>query len=210
MSPLMHLCLPKLTKPLVEDLIELANGIEDHISKNTIGEIEHNAKLHNDKEVLNELQALKDMYGFDYLPQHRGKRLDHHMSDMIRKDLQITLPYKADFVIQLINTENTFIHNDGTRTCSFYYMISNDTATTSFYESDKDPIYGTVWNPADVIKTNTYTMKQDNWYMFNHNAIHSVNNVTTNRVGMLIDMSRCFNNYNQCVKHFEELYAKTI
>lgn len=210
MIPMIQLCLPKLSIKLKAELIEIADTIGDEISRNTIGEREHNAKQTNDVKVLSELQELKDLYGFDYLPQHRGKRLDSLVTDRIRKELHIPFPYKSDFVIQVINTKDTFIHNDGSRKCSLYYMITDDNATTSFYESSANPICGTVWNPNDVNKTHTFTMKQDDWHLFNHQAIHSVNDVNKTRIGMLIDMSRVFDSYEKCAKEFEEYYAKTI
>jgi hypothetical protein len=210
MIPLIKLDLPKLSKKLEDEILDIATTIENHVSKNTIGEIEKNAIEKNNVKVIEELEALKSLYGFDYLPQHRGMRLPNTIGDKIRKQLGIPLPYKTDFVVQVINTKHTFIHNDGSRICSLYYMLTDDTATTSFYESDAEPIYGTVWAPADVEKTWTFTMQRGDWHAFNHNAIHSVDNVNTTRVGMLIDMSRAFSTYDECVKHFEEYYAKAI
>jgi hypothetical protein len=210
MIPLIKFDLPQLSDALKTDILDISRTIGDHVSKNTIGEIEKNAIENSDNKVLDELNALKSLYGFDYLPQHRGMRLPNNIGDRIRKELGIPLPFKSDFVVQVINTKHTFIHNDGSRTCSFYHMLTDDTATTSFYESDIDPIYGTVWSPADVKKTYTFTMNKGDWHGFNHNAIHSVNDVNTTRVGMLIDMSRAFNTYEDCMKHFEEYYAKTI
>lgn len=210
MIPLIKLCLPHLSENLQNQILQLSQTLGDHVSKHTIGEIEKNAIENNDTKVLAELNALKNIYGFDYLPQHRGMRLSDDIGNAIRKELNIPLPTKTDFVVQVINTKHTFIHNDGSRICSFYYMLTDDTATTSFYESNKDPIYGTVWNPADVNKTHTFTMQKGDWHGFNHSAIHSVNDVNKTRIGMLIDMSRAFDTYEECMKHFEEYYAKTI
>jgi hypothetical protein len=210
MIPLIKLDLPKLSNKLEAEILDVSTTIGDYVSKNTIGEIEKTAVEKNDTKVIEELEALKALYGFDYLPQHRGMRLPNNIGDKIRKELGIPLPYKTDFVVQVINTKHTFIHNDGSRMCSLYYMITDDTATTSFYESDKPPTYGTVWNPADVEKKFSFTMKKGEWHGFNHNHIHSVDDVNTTRVGMLIDMSRAFGTYKECMSHFEEYYAKTI
>jgi hypothetical protein len=210
MIPLIKFDLPQLSDELKNEILQVSCTIGEHVSKNTIGEIEKNAIDKNDTKVLTELNALKSLYGFDYLPQHRGMRLSDTLGNNIRKELNIPLPAKTDFVVQVINTKHTFIHNDGSRICSLYYMLTDDTATTSFYESSVDPIYGTVWNPADVKKTHTFTMQKGDWHGFNHSAIHSVNDVNKTRVGMLIDMSRAFDTYEDCMKHFEEYYAKTI
>jgi len=210
MIPLIKLDLPKLSKKLEAEILDVSTTIGDYVSKNTIGEIEKNALEKNDTKVIEELEALKSLYGFDYLPQHRGMRLANNIGDKIRKELGIPLPYKTDFVVQVINTKHTFIHNDGSRKCSLYYMLTDDTATTSFYTSDKEPIYGTVWSPVEVEKKYSFTMQKGDWHGFNHSYIHSVDNVNKVRVGMLIDMSRAFNTYEECMLNFEEYYAKTI
>jgi len=210
MIPLIKFDLPQLSDKLKDEILQVSCTIGEYVSKNTIGEIEKNAIEKNDTKVLAELNALKNLYGFDYLPQHRGMRLSDTLGNNIRKELGIPLPSKTDFVVQVINTKHTFIHNDGSRICSFYYMLTDDIATTSFYESSVGPIYGTVWSPVDVKKTHTFTMQKGDWHGFNHSAIHSVNEVNKTRVGMLIDMSRAFDTYEDCMKHFEEYYAKTI
>jgi hypothetical protein len=210
MIPLIKLNLPKLSGDLENEILKVSSTISDHVSKNTIGEIEKRAIETNDTKVLDELNSLKELYGFDYLPQHRGMRLSKQISDRIRSELPIEFPEEADFVVQVINTQHTFIHNDGTRMCSFYYMLTDDTATTSFYESDKSPTYGTVWTPSDVTHKYSFTMKQGDWHAFNHNKIHSVNDVNKTRIGMLIDMTRAYGSYEECLKNYENLFSTII
>jgi hypothetical protein len=205
MNPLIKLNLPRLSGDLENEILKISSTVSEHVSKNTIGEIEQNAIANNDTKVLNELNALKNLYGFHYLPQHRGMRLPRNISDRIRSELPVKFPEETDFVVQVINTKHTFIHNDGTRMCSFYYMLSDDTAATSFYTSDADPIYGTVWSPSDVSKKYTFTMSRGDWHAFNHNHIHSVNNVNKTRIGMLIDMTRAYGSYENCIDNFKEL-----
>lgn len=200
--PIVKLNLPPLPKDVEDKLLAMASDTNNFkLSNNTLIVKKEVAKRRGLTRLVAEIDRVQKLYGFDYIPTHKAIRL----SDDMRSSVQVNLPEDTDFVLQVIDTENTFIHDDGSRKVSFYYMISDDpTAVTRFYKSDSKPILETTYDPKDVEEFYSIHMERGCWYMFNHQSIHAVNNINKLRVGFLVDLSRVYT-YEECYEKYKEI-----
>jgi hypothetical protein len=206
MNPIIKLNLPPLP-PEVESrlLIMSEDSANFKNSNNTLLAKKESAKRRGMTRTVAEIDAVQKLYGFDYIPTHKAIRLQPQLTDELRSYVPIELPEAIDFVVQVIDTKNTFIHDDGSRKVSFYYMMTEDqNAITRFYKSDLNPILETTYHPDEVEEVYSIHMDKGCWYMFDHQSIHAVTNVTKRRVGFLIDMSKVYT-YSQCYEKYKDL-----
>jgi hypothetical protein len=205
-KPLLPLNLPRLSEELEQKLLTIASSHKDFsYSRMTLGERYQNAVATGDTATLSALDNVKQLYGFGDLPQHLAQNIPRELIQQIESEIGLTLPQNAGVFVQVVECANTFIHTDGgVRKASLYYMLTDDsTAETRFYKSDKEPFYSTIWNPNEVEQFYSYRMEQHRWHSFSHDEIHSVNNVTKLRVGLLIDMTRAFPTYEDFMENFK-------
>jgi hypothetical protein len=200
MNPLIKLNLPRLSDSLENKLISIASQYKEFKYNNgTLGK-----KYYEQKESLEEIENLKQIYGFDDLPQHRSCGIGSLTQEVIG-EMNHTFLNGMNMCVQVIESKDSFIHTDGGhRICSLYYLISDDTSKTTFYESDKPPVLTTVWNPMDVHPYYSYTMEQHKWHAFSHNEIHSVNNIKSLRIGLIIDFTPKFKTYDDFINFLSE------
>jgi hypothetical protein len=216
MKPIQHLKLHSLSEHLNLDLLKQAHTIEDVAIKGTISSLERKALLENDTDSLNKISELKSLYNFNSLPLHIKKIVDLELENRIREEIGIGLPAGIDFEVQAVTADhfpsNSFIHNDGNgpgvRKVSWYYLLTESAAKTSFYNSDTGPFFGPVWRPIDVTEVDSKIMLQHNWYSFNHNHIHGVTGVTGPRYALIINFSKAFESYETCMENFRELISE--
>lgn len=209
MNPIVQLNLPRLTAELEHSLLEIAKGSNSFKTNNgTILAIKENAQRRGSRRIVAEIDSLQKLYGFDYIPTHKGIRLPETTVDSLRlrESVNTELHDNVDFVVQVIDNENTFIHHDGTsRSCSFYYLLSDDdTAITRFYKTESKPILETVYNPKDVTEVYSIHMNRGCWYLFDHRTIHAVTGVTKPRIGFIVDMTKV-HTYDACVEKYKHL-----
>ena len=189
-NPLTHIKLPRLSLSLEKTLI--ANITDKNLSynKNTSCDDEKNAIQNKDLETLNKLDYVKQLYGIDYIPQHKMNNVEFKLIRRIESELGIKLPRTAKVYVQTIDSEFSFIHTDGLRKNSFFYLLSdNGDCETRFYTSENLPVYSRIWNPNEVKQFYSHKILPHNWYMFSHDTIHSVNNVDGLRITLIVDMS---------------------
>jgi hypothetical protein len=198
MNPILKVNLPKLSAETEQKILAIAAGYDQFkYSNGTLGK-----KYHEEQDHSSEIEDVKNLYGFDYLPQHRSTPCDQNLQNEIRDQIKLYTP--ASISVQVIETENSFIHTDGGhRTCSLYYLLTDNTSITNFYKSNEPPLITTIWDPNKVKKYFSYEMKQHEWHTFSHNEIHSVNNIKNLRVGLIIDMTKQFKNYEDFVRHLK-------
>jgi hypothetical protein len=199
MNPIIKVSLPPLLDETENKLLSVANTYEQFkYSNGTLGK-----QYQEQPEKNEEIEKVKNLYGFDYLPQHRSQSLDISLQNEIRNRLKLSIP--GSMYVQVIESENSFIHTDGGhRKCSLYYLLTdNNSAITNFYTTEKKPIISTVWDPANVRKHFSFEMLQHNWYVFSHDEIHSVNNIKGLRVALIIDMTKQFNTYEKLVSYLK-------
>ena len=201
MNPIIELDLPQLQVETEKQILDIASNYEQFkYSNGTLGQ-----KYHEQNDKNEQIEQVKKLYGFDYLPQHRSSPCDFKLQEEIKK--QLKLPIFANMYVQVIETENSFIHTDGGhRTCSLYYLLTDNTpSVTRFYTSLASPVISTIWNPADVAEYFSYEMKPHKWHTFSHNEIHSVNNITGLRVGLIIDMTKQFHTYENLISYLHKI-----
>lgn len=216
MKPILRLRLPALSAQLEADLLSQVHDLETTSIGVTVTAIEQRAKQENDVSTLEQIDSLKRLYNFAFLPKHLKKVVSHELEQQVRNELMITLPADIDFEIQAVTADSfpcdSFVHHDGhkpgSRRVGWYYLLSNSTARTSFYTSDRSPVYGLVWSPSDVTETAAETMQQHNWYSFNHNHIHGVKGITAPRHALVINFSSAFDSYESCMENFRDLISK--
>jgi hypothetical protein len=206
MKPIVKLNLPPLSQEIEDKLMAIAtHGDMFRYSSDTLIAKKELAKRRGLTRIVAEIDAVQKLYGFDYIPTHKATRLQPPVSDEMRNAIPLELPEVTDFVVQVIDTENTFIHDDGTRQVSFYYMMTDDpTATTRFYHSESKPILETTYHPNEVEEYYSLHMDKGCWYMFDHQSIHAVTDVTKLRVGFLVDLSKVYT-YSECYEKFKDI-----
>ena len=204
--PIVKLNLPPLPKEVEERLFAIAEDKSNFKrSHDTLLAKKELAARRGLSRIVAEVDSVQKLYGFDYIPTHDATRLKPPMTDEMRGLVPVSLPEETDFVVQVINTENTFIHDDGSRKVSFYYMMVDDpTAVTKFYKSNSKPILETTYHPDEVEEFYSLHMDKGCWYMFDHQSIHAVNNVTKLRVGFLVDLSRVYT-YEECYEKYKDI-----
>jgi hypothetical protein len=196
MNPLIKINLPNLSSELESKLISIANGYQQFkYSNGTIGQ-----KYYEKSESVDDIENLKRLYGFNDIPQHRSREIGNLTNDVLR-EMDCSFMENINMYVQVIESRDSFIHTDGGhRICSLYYLISDNGSKTTFYKSDKPPVMSTVWNPMDVYPYYSYIMKQHEWHAFSHNDIHSVNDISGLRVGLILDFTPKFKKYEDFVK----------
>lgn len=206
MKPIIKLNLPPLPPEVESLLLDMAKDTSNFkYSSDTLLAKKEAAKRRGLPRMVAEVERVQKLYGFDYIPTHKAVRLQPPLTDEMRACVPVELPQATDFVVQVIDTENTFIHDDGSRKVSFYYMMTEDeNAITRFYKSDSKPILETTYHPDEVEEVYSMHMDKGCWYMFDHQSIHAVTDVTKLRVGFLIDLSRVYT-YSECYEKFKEL-----
>ena len=216
MTPILHLSLPALSAHLEADLLAQVHDLETTSIGVTVTAIEQRAKQENDVSTLEQIDSLKRLYNFAFLPKHLKKIVSSELERRVRDELRIYLPDDIDFEIQAVTADlfpfDSFIHHDGhkpgARRVGWYYLLSNSAARTSFYTSEHSPVYGLVWSPSDVTEIATETMQRHTWYSFNHNHIHGVKGITSPRHALVINFSRAFDSYESCMENFRDLISK--
>lgn len=206
MKPILQLNISSLPSDVEDKLLQIAKDPTSFkYSSDTLIAKKDLAQRRGLTRVVAEIDKVQKLYGFDYIPTHKATRLQSSLTDELRKVIQIELPEETDFVVQVIDTENTFIHDDGNRKVSLYYLMTDDeTAVTRFYESDSKPILETTYHPNEVREVYSKHMSKGCWYVFNHQSIHAVTDVTKLRIGFLIDLSRKYT-YEECVEKYKHL-----
>ena len=194
MYPIHKVNLPRLSNEIEDKLLAVAAGYKlFKYNTGTIGQLYYERGITSDR-----IETLMQLYGFNHIPQHRSNAFDEELQNAIR-DL-IKLPSNRMYV-QVIESKDSFIHTDGGhRKCSLYYLISdNIPAVTKFYTSTEQPYITTLYKPDDVNEYYSYEMQQHCWHVFNHDEIHSVNNIKGLRVGLILDMTQQFQDYEDFV-----------
>lgn len=206
MKPIIKLNLPPLPKEVEDRLYAIASNKDNFkFSHDTLLAKRDLAAKRGLTRIVSEVDRVQQLYGFDYIPTHRAVRLQPPIPDELRSYIPVELPKEADFVVQVIDTKNTFIHDDGSRKVSFYYMMTDDeTAVTRFYHSDSKPILETTYHPDEVQEHYSLHMEKGCWYMFDHQSIHAVTDVTKLRVGFLVDMSKVYT-YSECYEKYKSI-----
>lgn len=206
MKPIVKLNLPPLPKEVEDKLFSIAaDKSQFKRSNDTLLVKKELAQRRGLNRLVAEVDAVQKLYGFDHIPTHDSVRLKSPLTEELRSCVPVELPDESAFVVQVIATKDTFIHDDGARKVSFYYMMVDDpTATTRFYSSNSKPILETTYHPKEVEETYSIHMERGCWYMFNHQSIHAVNDVSTLRVGMLIDLSRVYT-YEECYEKYKDI-----
>ena len=193
MKPIVKLNLPPLPPEVEARILDMAKDTTNFkYSSDTLLAKKDLAQRRGLSRVVAEIDSVQKLYGFDYIPTHKAFRLQPPMTDEMRKYVGVELPEAADFVVQVIDTKNTFIHDDGTRQISFYYLMTEDECVTRFYHSDSKPILETTYHPDEVEEYYSIHMEKGSWYMFDHQSIHAVTNVNLLRVGFLVDLSKVY------------------
>jgi hypothetical protein len=206
MKPIVKLNLPSLPPEVEGLLLDMAKDTTNFkYSSDTLLAKKELAKRRGLTRIVAEVESMQKLYGFDYIPTHKAFRLQPPMTDDMRKHIPIELPEAADFVVQVIDTKNTFIHDDGTRQVSLYYMMTDDdNAITRFYHSDSKPILETTYHPDECEEVYSRHMDKGCWYMFDHQSIHAVTDVTKLRIGFLVDLSKVYT-YSECYEKFKDI-----
>jgi hypothetical protein len=91
-------------------------------------------------------------------------------------------------------------HRDAIRTSHILYNISDDGATTNFYDKlidDKARMAFDIDEVSEPIETHVLTPYK--WYLFNSQKVHSVTNITKTRVAISIDIPYA---YSKVYNHF--------
>lgn len=195
MHPIYKVNLPRISEELEYKLIAVALQYESFKYNNgTIGQKYYEEGITSDR-----IETLKQLYGFDHIPQHRSQGFDVTLQNVVRNTLD--LPMINSMYVQVIESADSFIHTDGGhRKCSLYYLMSdNKPSVTKFYTTTEEPFVSTVYRPQDVTEYFSYEMKQHCWHVFNHDEIHSVNNIKGLRIGLIVDMTKQFKDYEQFV-----------
>ena len=203
--PIVKLNLPPLPPEVENRLLEMAKDSANFkYSSDTLLAKKDLAKRRGLTRLVAEVDAVQKLYGFDYIPTHKAVRLQSPLTQELRTYVPVELPEQTDFVIQVIDTENTFIHDDGSRKVSFYYLMTDDTCLTRFYHSDSKPILETTYHPDEVEEYYSIHMEKGGWYMFDHQSIHAVTDVTKLRIGFLVDMSKVYT-YEECYEKYKSI-----
>ena len=205
-KPIVKLNLPPLPKDIEEKLFECAKHKDKfRYSHDTLGAKKDLAAKRGLKRIVQQVDKVQEIYGFDYIPTHKAARLQSPMSEEMRQYVPIDLPEETDFVVQVIDTENTFIHYDCSRKVSLYYMMVEDpTAITRFYTTNAKPVLDSTYYPEDCEEFYSIHMERGCWYMFDHQSIHAVTNVSQERVGFLVDLSRVYT-YEECYEKYKDI-----
>lgn len=206
MKPIVKLNLPPLSSEIEDKLMAIAtHGDVFRYSHDTLISKKEMAKRRGLTRIVAEIDAVQKLYGFDYIPTHKATRLQPPLSDEMRDQIPLELPKDSAFVVQVIDTKNTFIHDDGSRQVSFYYMMTDDpTAITRFYKTESKPILETTYHPNDCEEYYSIHMDKGSWYMFDHQSVHAVTDVSTLRVGFLVDLSKVYT-YEECYEKFKDI-----
>jgi hypothetical protein len=204
--PIVKLNLPPLPKDVEDKLLAMASDTTNFkYSSDTLLAKKELARRRGLTRIVAEVDSVQNLYGFDYIPTHKAFRLQPPITDELRSVVPVELPEATDFVVQVIDTKNTFIHDDGTRKVSFYYMMSDDaTAITRFYKTESKPILETTYHPKDCEEYYSIHMDKGCWYMFDHQSVHAVTDVSKLRVGFLLDLSRVYT-YEECYEKYKDI-----
>lgn len=99
--------------------------------------------------------------------------------------------------IQGIVEQQTVVpHSDNDRTVNVICYITGS-ADTVFYESEKYS-QGKIYNPEDIKEVERVNLNLNEWYALNTKAIHSVENIQGNRIGIslsILNTKESFNDY---------------
>lgn len=204
MKPIVKLNLPPLPAEMESRLLEMASTNELKYSNDTLLARKEIAKLRGMNRLVAEVDRVQNLYGFDYIPTHKFVRLTTPLTDELRACVPTEFPAEADFVLQVIDTKNSFIHDDGKRRVSFYYLMTDDTCVTRFYRSKSKPILETTYHPDEVEEYYSLHMQKGGWYMFDHQSIHAVTDVNKLRIGFLVDMSKVYT-YSECYEKYRSI-----
>lgn len=193
MHPIYKVNLPRLSEEIEQKLLTVASEYDQFkYNTGTLGQM-----YYEKQENVEQIKQLMDLYGFDHIPQHRSNGFADILQNAVRNHIE--LPIAGKMYVQVIESKDSFIHTDGGhRKCSLYYLISdNDSSVTTFYTATETPFISTVYRPKDVNEYFSYGMIPHCWHVFNHDEIHSVNNIKGLRVGLIIDMTQQFKDYEQ-------------
>lgn len=94
----------------------------------------------------------------------------------------------------VVDNKNLTPHSDNDRTVNIVYYVSG-CAETVFYESE-NYVQGRVYEPSEINEVDRVNLELNTWYILNTAAIHSVENMTEDRIGISLSIIDPVDNFS--------------
>ena len=170
----------------VDQLIHRLHPSDDQFPMDLIYKDQHvTLTLESYNEIKNvKLNSLK-YFGITNVPFY--SRIE--LPDIFKKEIISSLPISLQQlnptpVLQIIDGEGMPAHSDFGRKSSLYFLLSGESCTTMWYESNgkidlqeyahKHGFFYSNANPEHIKLSKTYHLKTHQWYVFDNHTYHAI------------------------------------
>lgn len=105
----------------------------------------------------------------------------------------------------VVDNKNLTPHSDNDRTVNIVYYVSGS-AETVFYESE-NYVQGRVYEPSEINEVDRVSLELNTWYILNTAAIHSVENMTEDRIGISLSIIDPVDNFSDYCNLIESKFT---